>query len=130
MPNCSERSEKGSRLFLLPQGDKNAERRKKWIINIKREGPLPKRAFVCEVRITLKLLIFYRIYYITLVYMHFICGLSFRNISHMISLKTIGWIKKDLSAGMLSHQYLHIKKYQNQGNRQQFEVYPQNVSLT
>ncbi|KAJ8980870.1 hypothetical protein NQ317_001334, partial [Molorchus minor] len=31
VPNCSERTEKGIRLFLLPQGKRNIERRKKWI---------------------------------------------------------------------------------------------------
>ncbi|XP_069672776.1 THAP domain-containing protein 5-like isoform X2 [Periplaneta americana] len=50
--NCSQRSEKNVRLFLLPQGDINKERRKKWIKNIKRKGCLPKRAYVCEKHFT------------------------------------------------------------------------------
>ncbi|KAI4471672.1 hypothetical protein MML48_1g13562 [Holotrichia oblita] len=46
--NCSERSEKGVRLFLLPQGKRNEERAKQWIINLKRAN-LPKTTYVCEV---------------------------------------------------------------------------------
>ncbi|KAJ8978026.1 hypothetical protein NQ317_000485 [Molorchus minor] len=52
VPNCSERTEKGIRLFLLPQGKRNIERRKKWIVNIKRKNKLPERAYVCEKHFT------------------------------------------------------------------------------
>ncbi|XP_023311340.1 THAP domain-containing protein 4-like [Anoplophora glabripennis] len=50
--NCSERSEKGTRLFLLPQGPKNESRRKQWINNINRKDRLPDRAYVCEKHFT------------------------------------------------------------------------------
>ena len=48
--NCSNRSERGFRLFHLPKGKANEERRKLWIQNIGRKN-LPNNPFVCEVRI-------------------------------------------------------------------------------
>lgn len=48
---CSNRFEAGYRLFLIPQGSKNEERREKWKENIGRSN-LPERAYVCEEHFT------------------------------------------------------------------------------
>ncbi|CAH1118384.1 unnamed protein product [Phaedon cochleariae] len=45
--NCYNKTEKGSRLFALPQGKRNEERRKQWLKCIYRDD-LPLNAFVCE----------------------------------------------------------------------------------
>lgn len=45
---CRNRSEKGFRLFRLPQGDRNAKRKQKWLDLIGRKN-IPERAVVCEV---------------------------------------------------------------------------------
>ncbi|XP_057658018.1 zinc finger and BTB domain-containing protein 41-like isoform X1 [Diorhabda carinulata] len=51
VPYCSNRTEKGIRLFMLPQGDRNKERREAWIKNINRDD-LSSRAQICEVHFT------------------------------------------------------------------------------
>uniref|UniRef100_A0A6P7G0D8 Uncharacterized protein LOC114336145 n=1 Tax=Diabrotica virgifera virgifera TaxID=50390 RepID=A0A6P7G0D8_DIAVI len=48
VPNCSNRTEKGVRLFMFPQGDNNEERRQQWIRNVDRTD-LPQKPFLCEV---------------------------------------------------------------------------------
>ncbi|CAG9861731.1 unnamed protein product [Phyllotreta striolata] len=45
--NCKSRSELGIRLFGLPQGERNEDRRNAWITNINRKC-LPTNVFVCE----------------------------------------------------------------------------------
>lgn len=51
VPYCSNRTEKGIRLFMLPQGDRNTERREAWIKNINRDD-LSSKAQICEVHFT------------------------------------------------------------------------------
>lgn len=47
---CYESEKKGVRLFKLPQGPKNIERRAQWIHNINRKD-IPSGGYVCEVSI-------------------------------------------------------------------------------
>lgn len=47
VPKCHNRAEKGYKLYKLPQGDKNDNRRKIWIQNINRKD-LPQHAYVCQ----------------------------------------------------------------------------------
>lgn len=46
--NCTNRTIDGVRLFLLPQGPKNDERRRIWLRNINRKNWTPNRAYLCE----------------------------------------------------------------------------------
>ncbi|XP_023215866.1 THAP domain-containing protein 1-like [Centruroides sculpturatus] len=50
--DCTNRTEKGFRLFKLPQGPKNEERRKMWIKNIGRKGNLSSQSYVCQIHFT------------------------------------------------------------------------------
>lgn len=49
--NCSNRTEKGHRLFPLPQGERNEKRRNKWLKNIGRKT-FPSTIFVCQKHFT------------------------------------------------------------------------------
>ncbi|XP_067012034.2 uncharacterized protein [Anabrus simplex] len=46
---CHNNSEKGFKLYRLPQGEANEQRRQMWIDNIGRKDPLPRHAVVCQV---------------------------------------------------------------------------------
>jgi len=45
---CKNRTEKGARLFRLPTGKRNSERRLEWLRLIGK-NTLPERAVICEV---------------------------------------------------------------------------------
>ncbi|XP_044739340.1 uncharacterized protein LOC123300759 [Chrysoperla carnea] len=49
--NCKQRSENGVRLFLLPQGSNNEERRNIWLKNLGRIDP-PKHTYICAKHFT------------------------------------------------------------------------------
>ncbi|XP_075222871.1 uncharacterized protein LOC142325253 [Lycorma delicatula] len=48
---CTNRSEHGYRMFLLPQGDRNEDRRLQWVKNIGRPD-VPSKSVVCEKHFT------------------------------------------------------------------------------
>ena len=45
---CSNRCEDGYKMYRIPSGDRNVERRKKWLCAIKRDDFNPKAARLCE----------------------------------------------------------------------------------
>lgn len=48
---CNNRSLDGYKMFCIPSGARNAERRKKWLCAIKRENFNPTSARLCEANI-------------------------------------------------------------------------------
>uniref|UniRef100_UPI00358EA960 uncharacterized protein isoform X2 n=1 Tax=Myxine glutinosa TaxID=7769 RepID=UPI00358EA960 len=46
---CSNRAEQGYKLYGVPQGNRNVDRRKRWLCAIKRQSFDPKAARLCEV---------------------------------------------------------------------------------